>query len=70
MDIWRNLSNLKPDVLLIRGAETDTFWASTARRFKKGKVNTQIISVPGSTHLVPLEKPGLVSDAIIDFLSQ
>ena len=70
MDIWRNLSNLKPDVLLIRGAETDTFWTSTARRFKNRKGNTQIISVPGSTHLIPLEKPGLVSDAIINFLTQ
>ena len=30
LEIWRQLPNLKPPLLIIRGARTNTFWESTA----------------------------------------
>jgi pimeloyl-ACP methyl ester carboxylesterase len=54
--------------LIIRGAETDTFLASTAHRVQK--VNPAIFqeTINQSTHLVALEKPVQVHQKIEWFL--
>jgi pimeloyl-ACP methyl ester carboxylesterase len=69
-DIWRELPKLKLPMLIIRGAETNTFFPSTAARIQKILPSAQVITVNNSTHLVPLEKPDEVSDLIFDFLEQ
>jgi len=66
--IWRKLHSLKPPTLIIRGANTNTFWSATAERFRKRLPSTQIISIPNATHLVPLERPQEVFKIIMDFL--
>jgi len=70
MDIWRGLPGLKIPLLIIRGEETDTFWNSTARLVQKKDPSTRIVTVPGATHLVPLEQPGEVSYAIKRFFQE
>ncbi|OQX64170.1 MAG: hypothetical protein B5M51_04210 [Anaerolinea sp. 4484_236] len=69
MELWRNLANLTPPLLIIRGAETDTFLESAGKLVQKKLPHAQIISIPQSTHLVPLEQPKAVRDEIIKFLS-
>lgn len=69
MEIWQNLSTLKPPVLFVRGAETDTFWESTSQKVKQRLPTAQVISIENAGHLVPLEKPEAVFQAIIDFIS-
>ncbi len=68
MDLWRGLPNLQIPTLIIRGAETDTFLASTAHRVQK--VNPAIFqeTINQSTHLVALEKPVQVHQKIEWFL--
>jgi len=66
--IWRDLHSLKPPILIIRGANSNTFWSSTAKRFRKRLPSTQIISIPDATHLVPLERPQEVFKIMMDFL--
>jgi pimeloyl-ACP methyl ester carboxylesterase len=70
MDIWRGLPSMNIPLLIIRGAETDTFWASTARRVLRIVPAGRVVTVPLSTHLVPLERPTEVFHAIQDFLQE
>ncbi len=70
MDIWEGLPGLKVPLLIIRGAETDTFWASTARRVLRKLPQARVVTIPQSTHLVPLERPAEVHQAIQEFLQE
>ncbi len=70
MDIWHGLPSMNIPLLIIRGAETDTFWASTARYVLRKAPGARVVTVPQSTHLVPLERPAEVSRAIQDFLEE
>ena len=70
MELWRGLPNLDIPLLIIRGAETDTFFESTGRLVQKKLPNAQIVSIPKSTHLVPLEKPEAVKNEIKRFLGE
>jgi pimeloyl-ACP methyl ester carboxylesterase len=68
LDIWRNLTGLQTPLLIIRGAETDTFWAATGRRVLRALPGARVVTVPQATHLVPLERPLEVNQAIQEFL--
>jgi pimeloyl-ACP methyl ester carboxylesterase len=70
MDIWRGLPGLNVPLLIIRGAETDTFWASTGRRVLWKVPAAQVVTIPQATHLVPLERPEEVFQAIQGFLQE
>ena len=70
MELWRELPNFDIPLLIIRGAETDTFFESTGRLVQKKLPNAQIVSIPKSTHLVPLEKPEAVKNEIKRFLGE
>jgi pimeloyl-ACP methyl ester carboxylesterase len=70
MDLWQGLPGLKIPLLIIRGAETDTFWASTARRVLRKAPQARVVTIPQSTHLVPLERPVEVNQAVQEFLQE
>ena len=70
MDLWRGLPGLKIPLLIIRGAETDTFWNSTAGLVQRKDPAARIVSIPRATHLVPLEQPGEVSREIHSFFQE
>jgi pimeloyl-ACP methyl ester carboxylesterase len=57
LELWRRLPQLKIPLLIVRGAETDTFWERTGRLVQRRLPTAQVVSVPQSTHLVALEKP-------------
>ncbi len=67
-DIWDGLPELRVPTLLIRGSHTDTFWAQAARLVEKRNPALKTITVPESTHLVPLERPDAVASAAREFL--
>jgi pimeloyl-ACP methyl ester carboxylesterase len=68
-DLWNGLKKLRIPTLIIRGAETDTFWASTARMVEQRKnPHIKIITLEKSTHLLPLERPQEVFDITQNFL--
>ncbi len=70
MDIWRVLPGLQPPTLILRGAETDTFWASTGRLMQRKQPKVRVETVAKSTHLLPLERPREVSKIILSFLEE
>ena len=68
LELWRGLPNLQVPLLIIRGAETDTFFESAGRLVQKKLPSAQVVSILKSTHLLPLEQPEAVRDEIINFL--
>ena len=68
MELWRELPNLKPPLLIIRGADTDTFHESAGKLVKKKLPSAKVVTIPKSTHLVPLEQPKMVAKEIEKFL--
>ena len=57
MELWRALPNLKVPTLIIRGAETDTFWETTARKVTRLNPSIRVETIERATHLVALEQP-------------
>jgi pimeloyl-ACP methyl ester carboxylesterase len=70
MELWRGLPNLKVPTLILRGAETDTFLEAAGRLVKRKQPRVQVVTVPQSTHLVPLERPQEVFDITQSFLKE
>jgi pimeloyl-ACP methyl ester carboxylesterase len=70
MDIWRGVSDLKVPTLIVRGAETDTFWEHTAKLVKRKQPQVKIEALEKSTHLVPLERPNEVAKLIQSFFDE
>jgi pimeloyl-ACP methyl ester carboxylesterase len=70
MDIWRGLPKLKVPALIVRGAETDTFWERTGQLVKRKQPQVQVETLEKSTHLLPLERPKEVSNLIQSFFEE
>ena len=68
LELWRELPKLNVPLLIFRGAETDTFRESTARRVQHCLPSAQIHTIPEATHLVALEKPEEILAIAKDFL--
>lgn len=68
MELWRALPRLKMPLLIVRGAETDTFWESTGGLVQRRLPAAQVHTVPESTHLVALEKPAEILAVARDFV--
>jgi pimeloyl-ACP methyl ester carboxylesterase len=64
MDIWRGLPKLEVPTLIVRGAETDTFWERTGKLVKRKQSRVRVEALEESTHLLPLERPIKVADFI------
>jgi len=67
MDLWRALPKLKIPTLIIRGAETDTFWERTAGKVTRLNPSIRVETIERATHLVALEQPQEVVNIIADF---
>jgi pimeloyl-ACP methyl ester carboxylesterase len=68
MDIWQNLSRLSIPLLILRGAETNTFFLATAKRVAKHLPGVSIKTISETGHLLPLEKPDEVFAEIQKFV--
>ena len=70
MELWRGLRTLKIPLLIIRGAETNTFFAATGQRVVRTNPSIRVETIQKATHLVPLERPSETIDIIQAFLSE
>ncbi|MBI5296748.1 MAG: alpha/beta hydrolase [Chloroflexi bacterium] len=70
MELWRGLPRLQVPTLIIRGAETDTFLERAGELVKRRQPKVQVVTVPRSTHLVPLEHPAEVFEIMQSFLKE
>jgi len=70
MNLWRQLPKLSVPLLVIRGAESDTFDKGAVKALHTRLPRARLVDVPDSGHLVPLEKPVEVGRLILDFLEE
>ncbi len=70
MDIWHALPGLSVPTLIVRGAETDTFWERTGKLVQRKQPEVRVEALENSTHLLPLERPGEVANLIQSFLKE
>jgi pimeloyl-ACP methyl ester carboxylesterase len=63
------LKELRPPLLIVRGAHTNAFIPKAAQRVQKLLPQAIIHTIENAGHLVPLEKPGEVGALINAFLS-
>jgi len=68
LDLLDKLHLLTLPVLAIRGAESDTFRPWGVRALKQRLPSAVVRDVPGTGHLVPLERPGECATIIIEFV--
>ncbi len=68
LDLWREMPQLRPPLLAIRGEHTDAFSAGAARKLQRHLPRARLVTVPDASHLVPLEKPEAVAQIIEAFL--
>jgi pimeloyl-ACP methyl ester carboxylesterase len=67
LELWSRLKQLRVPTLIIRGAQSNTFWAETAARVRRTNPKVRIEAIAASGHLVPLERPQEVADLILSF---
>jgi len=70
LELWRDLPRLQVPTLIVRGAETDTFWGWSARLARLRQPRIRIHTLERSTHLLPLERPEAVNDIVQSFLKE
>lgn len=68
-DEWRTVAAIPVPVLVIRGERSDTFTAAAARRLRVCLPTARVVEVPGTTHMLPFERPDVVADVVAGFLS-
>lgn len=67
LEIWHSLPRLKPPALFVYGAESDTFSHAAAARIKRLLPSAKMVCVEKTGHLIPLEDPQSVFQAIVEF---
>ncbi len=61
---WRALMKTVIPVTILYGAQSDTFLSKTAKATRQLAPRIRLISVPDSSHFVPMEEPELVGQAL------
>ena len=70
MNLWPQVARLTMPVLIVRGHETDTLRPSAVRRLQTLLPQAQVVDVPHTGHLAPLEAPAVVAEAMLGFLEK
>ena len=70
VDVWKYVPQINVPCLVISGAETDTFTAKSVAYWRKLRPDIPVITLPETTHLLPLEAPKLIAQHIKQFVNQ
>ena len=70
LDAWRGIARLRPPLLLVRGAHSNTFRPSCQRRLTRLLPQARVAVIPDAGHLAPLERPQATGAAIRAFLDE
>lgn len=67
-DVWRHIPRLKMPVLVVYGAESDTFLPAAARRFSREVPHAAMVALADTGHFVPMQRPRETAQGVIGFL--
>jgi pimeloyl-ACP methyl ester carboxylesterase len=68
-DLWASLPKIACPVLVVRGAESEVLDAATAEREAAAFPNGRLVTIEGSGHPVPLDRPAEFEQAVREFLA-
>lgn len=68
-DLWDALPSIACPVLVVRGAESPVLPQETAQKMVASFPKATLVSIEGSGHSVPLDRPDAFADAVRDFLA-
>ncbi|MGQ0603958.1 MAG: alpha/beta fold hydrolase [Anaerolineales bacterium] len=69
-DLWTEMPRLRVPMLLIYGAQSDTFSPRALADMQRALPNADYHRIEDAGHLVPLEKPNEVGQVILTFLNK
>ena len=70
LNLWGQLHQMRPPMLAVRGMQTDTFSAASARALKQRLPTAEVVELAGVGHLAPLERPEEVATVTLSFLER
>jgi pimeloyl-ACP methyl ester carboxylesterase len=70
LDVWDRMADLSVPMLLIYGAQSDTFRPAALRTMRRRLPHAEYHATPNAGHLVPMERPAEVGSQIIEFLAR
>ena len=69
LNIWDTLPGIASPVLVIRGEHTEGFLSMVAQQVSERVRNGRLVTIPDAGHLVPMERPDVLSNEILAFLA-
>ena len=69
-DVWRYIPRLQQPTLVLYGAASDTFLTPAAKRFKSKVPLANMVSLEGTGHFVPMDRPADTTEIIVGFLKE
>lgn len=68
INIWKYVPKISVPCLVISGANTDTFTAKSVAYWRKLRPDISMITLPDTTHFLPMEAPQVIAQHINDFV--
>jgi pimeloyl-ACP methyl ester carboxylesterase len=70
LDIWTYARRIRCPVLALRGEFSDSFLPDAARRLQRIVNQLELLTIRGTGHFLPMEKPQVCAEAIRDFVKE
>ena len=64
-DIWEAMAKIAAPVRIWRAEDGSTCAIAEASQFPRPARQVEVVTVPGATHFLPIERPDLVRDALL-----
>lgn len=69
-DVWKYVAQITVPCLVISGAQTDTFTPKSVEHWRKIRADIPILTLPDTSHLLPMEEPAAIATHITEFINQ
>lgn len=70
LDEWRYPPKIQVPCLIIAGENTNAFHPGAVKLWRRIRPDIPLLTVPKTSHLLPVEEPEIVAKAILDFLAK
>lgn len=70
LNVWQALPRVTQPTLAIRGAESDTIFSEAWQLWQEVQPGATFVEIPAAGHMVPVERPLLVAQIVLNFLSE
>jgi pimeloyl-ACP methyl ester carboxylesterase len=68
LDAWSLAPYVKAEALVLTGSETEPIYSFAASELARRLGRARLRVVEGASHFLPMERPELVAEIVLDFL--